>query len=85
MYGFAESTGGAVVRITSADPAGREQLDHLAPQIVAQVEGVYRLTLGISEVNKNYRVKVEFVDRDRKHSTRNIVYSQQIVSCSGAP
>ena len=85
MYGFAESTGGTVVRITSNDPAGREQLDNLAPQILAQVEGVYRLELGIPHLGKPYRVKVEFADRDRKHSTRNIVYSQQIVPCPGAP
>jgi hypothetical protein len=83
MYGFAESTGGAVVRITSDDPTGREQLDNLAPQIMAQVQGVYRLELGISEVKKQYRVKVEFVDRDRKHNTRNFVYSQQIAPCPG--
>lgn len=85
MYGFAESTGGAVVRITSVDVGGREQLDHLAPQIVAQIEGVYRLELGISEVKKSSRVKVEFIDRERKHSTRNIVYSQQIVPCPREP
>src|SRR5947209_4155016 len=81
MYGFAESTGGAVVQITSDDPAGREQLDNLAPQIIAQVQGVYRLELGISEVKKNSRVKVQFVNRDRKHTTRNLVYSQQIMPC----
>ena len=85
MYGFAESTGGAVVRITSVDVGRREQLDHLAPQIVAQIEGVYRLELGISEVKKSSRVKVEFIDRERKHSTRNIVYSQQIVPCPREP
>jgi VWA domain containing CoxE-like protein len=85
MYGFAESTGGAVVRITSADVAGSEQLDNLAPQIVAQVEGVYRLQLGISGVKRTSRVKVALIDRDRKHSTRNTVYSQQIVSCPRGP
>jgi len=85
MYGFAESTGGAVVRITSADVAGSEQLDNLAPQIVAQVEGVYRLELGISGVKRTSRVKVALIDRDRKHRTRNTVYSQQIVSCPREP
>jgi hypothetical protein len=81
MYGFAESTGGDVIRMTLADAAGREQLDNLAPQIIAQVEGVYRLELGIPEVKSNHRVKVAFVDRDRRRSTRTIVYSPQILSC----
>jgi hypothetical protein len=85
MYGFAESTGGAVVRITSDDPAGRKQLDDLAPKITAQVEGVYRLKLGISERKQSFRVKLEFVDRDRKDSTRNIVYSKEIVPCTDEP
>jgi hypothetical protein len=85
MYGFAESTGGTVVRITSVDVAGNKQLDNLAPQIVAQVEGVYRLELGISEFKRASRVKVAFVDRDRKHTTRNTVYSQQIVPCLREP
>jgi hypothetical protein len=85
MYAFAESTGGVVVPITSADPAALQQLDSLAPQIIAQVAGVYRLEMGISEVKKTSRVKVEFVDGDRKHSTRSIVYSQEINPCSSEP
>jgi hypothetical protein len=84
MYGFAESTGGAVVRMTLADVAGREQLDNLAPQIVAQVEGVYRLELGISEVKRTSQRRRR-IDRDRKRSTRNTVYSQQIVPCPREP
>jgi hypothetical protein len=85
MVGFAESTAGAVVQMTLGDVAGREQLDKLAPQIVAQVEGVYRLELGISEVKKTSRVKVAFIDPDRKHSTRKMVYSQRIVPCPREP
>lgn len=83
MDGFAESTDGAVVRITSDDAAGREELDSLAPQIIAQVQGVYRLELGISEVKKICRVKVQVVDCDRKHNNRSLVYSQQITPCPG--
>ena len=85
MYAFAETTGGAVVSIASSDPAALKQLDNLAPQIIAQVAGVYRLEMGISEVKKTSRVKVEFVDRDRKNRTRNIVYSQEIIPCPSGP
>ena len=85
MVGFAESTAGAVVQMTLADVEGREQLDKLAPQIIAQVEGVYRLELGISEVKKTSRVKVSFIDPGRKHSTRSTVYSQRIVPCPPEP
>jgi hypothetical protein len=85
MYGFAESTGGAIVQMTLADAAGRERLDDLAPQIVAQVEGVYRLQLGISEVKRTSRVKLAFIDRDGKRSTRNTMYSRQIVPCPREP
>lgn len=85
MYGFAQSTGGAVIRMTFANVAERDQLDNLAPQIVAQVEGVYRLELGISAVKKTSRVKIVFIDSDRKHSTRNPVYSQQIAPCPSEP
>jgi len=83
MDGFAESTGGDVVRISSAEIAGNEraQLDKLAPRIVGQVEGVYRLELDLSEVGRAARVKVAFVDRDRIRNTRNIAYSHQIVPC----
>ena len=83
MDGFAESSGGDVVRISSAEIAGNEraQLDKLAPRIVGQVEGVYRLELDLSEVGRAARVKVAFVDRDRIRNTRNIAYSHQIVPC----
>ena len=81
MYGFAESTGGAVIEMALADVAGRKQLDDLAPQIIAQVEGVYLLQLGISQVKRTSRVKVAFIDGDRKRSTRNIVYSRRILPC----
>lgn len=86
LDGFAESTGGVVVRFP-AEIAGSEraQLDKLAPRIVAQVEGVYRLELGISEVGRTARVKVAFVDRGRIKNTRNIAYSQQIVPCPRKP
>jgi hypothetical protein len=57
MFGFAESTAGGVVQMTLADVAGRKQLDKLAPQIIAQVEGVYRLELKIPEVKRTSRVK----------------------------
>jgi len=83
MDGFAASTGGDVVRISSAEIAGNEraQLDKLAPRIVGQVEGVYRLELGLSEVRRADRVKVAFVERDRIRNTRNIAYSHQIAPC----
>lgn len=86
MDGFAESTGGVVVRFP-AEIAGSEraELNKLAPRIVAQVEGVYRLELGISEVERTARVKVAFVDRDRTRNTRNIAFSQQIVPCPRKP
>lgn len=85
MVGFAESTAGAVVQMTLSDVEGREQLDKLAPQIIAQVEGVYQLELGISEGKRTSRVKVTFIDPDRKHSTRKTVYSQRIVPCPRKP
>jgi hypothetical protein len=83
MDSFAASTGGDVVRISSAEVAGNErpQLDKLAPRIVGQVEGVYRLELDLSEVERAARVKVTFVERDRIRNTRNIAYSHQIVPC----
>jgi hypothetical protein len=87
MDGFAESTGGEVVRISSAEIAGNEraQLDKLAPRIVGQVEGVYHLELGFSEVEKAARVKVAFSDRDRIKNTLSIAYSHQIVPCQRKP
>jgi hypothetical protein len=83
MDAFAESTGGDVVRISSVEIAGNERarLDKLAPRIVGQVEGVYRLELGLSEVGRAAHVKVAFVERDRIRNTRNIAYSHQIVPC----
>jgi hypothetical protein len=81
MYGFAESTGGTVIPMTLGDVVGREELDHLAPQIVAQVEGVYRLELGISQVKKASRIKLAFINQGRKLSVRNTVYSRHVVPC----
>ena len=59
MDAFAESTGGDVVQISSAEIAGNEraQLDKLAPRIVGQVEGVYRLELSLSEVGRAWLLK----------------------------
>jgi len=87
MDGFAESTGGEIVRISSAEIAGNEraQLDRLAPQIVGQVEGVYHLELGLSEVEKAARVNVAFADRDRRKNTHSIAYSHQIAPCQRKP
>jgi len=88
MDSFAESTGGDVVRISSAETSanGRAQLAKLAPRIVGEVEGVYRLELGISPaVERAARVKVAFVDRDRVKNTRNIAYPHQFVPCLRKP
>ena len=54
MDAFAESTGGDVVRISSAEIAGNERAQQhtSAPRIVGQVEGIYRLELGLSEVGR---------------------------------
>ena len=84
---ISRSTGGEVVRISSAEIAGKErvQLDKLAPGIVGQVEGVYHLELGLSEVEQAARVKVAFVDRARIKNTRSIAYSYQIVPCQRRP
>jgi hypothetical protein len=59
MDAFAESTGGDVVQISSVEIAGNEraQLDKLAPRILGQVEGVYRLELGLSEVGRAWLLK----------------------------
>ena len=75
-------TGGDVVPISSTEISGngRADLDKLAPRIVGQVEEVYRLEL-LSGVERPARVKLAFVDRDRKRNTRNIAYSHQIVPC----
>jgi von Willebrand factor type A domain len=53
METLAESTGGAMVRITSADIAGngRARLDKLASQIAGQVSSVYRVGLDIPNQN----------------------------------
>ena len=87
MDGFAESTGGDVVQISSAEIAGdeRAQLDKLAPRIVGQVEAVYRLELGLSEVERAAHVKLAFVDQDRRKNTRSMAYSHQIVPCPRKP
>jgi len=87
MDGFAESTGGDVVQISSAEVAGnkRAQLDKLAPRIVGQVEAVYRLELGLSEVERAARVKLAFVYQDRRKNTRSIAYSHQVVPCPRKP
>ena len=83
---FAESTGGDVVQISSAEIAGgeRAQLDKLAPRIVSQVEGVYRVELSISQAGKAGHVKVAFINRDRAKNSRNLAYSQ-IMLCPEGP
>jgi hypothetical protein len=79
---LAEFTGGDVVPISAAEIAGphRAQLDKLAKHIVGEVENVYRVELEASSAEKAARVKVSFVDRDRKKSGQ-ISYTHEIAPC----
>lgn len=84
---LAESTGGAVVRISSADVAGsgRADLEKLVPRITDQVESVYRADLDIPNPKKVSHVKIGFVNQDRTKSVHNIAYSREVVPCSQKP
>jgi hypothetical protein len=87
MENLADSTGGDVVRLSSAEIAGnnRGQLDKLAPRIISQVEDVYRIELGIPAVERAARVKVSLIDRNRRKNTTNVAYSHQIAPCPPRP
>jgi hypothetical protein len=84
---FAEFTGGRVVPISAAELTGSERtkLDELAPRIVSQVEGVYRVDLSIPQEEQAGRVKVSLANRDRAKNTGRVIYSHQVMPCPQAP
>lgn len=83
MEAIAESTGGTFVAVLPEEVSGkgRARLNTLAPQIISQVEGVYRLELATPPLGKSASVKVSSVNRTRPSKIANISYSHQTVSC----
>jgi len=83
IQGLAESTGGALIKISSAQltQSQREPLRRLGRQVADEAAAFYRLDLGTSPPRKPTRVKAKIIDPERSRNIQTITYSHEILAC----